>query len=369
VGGYLQSAGVITEKVSIKEPSPYNANRLVIFKIGFNDEETSNIHIMPLAMRGVGVGSDARDNMVVMTVPLNAPSTYSPHKQLNAKDEERRFLYLFRFDNNNNLIDEQKIKSDLVNINNYQTLVAHKKTYVIGTGSVGNKGFISSFPGQNTDALSIAVIDENGKLSPFKTFSGKELEGKLETNNVKPIMKFIGGPNFYSVSELDNGNVFLFGKSDGWHHGVLLSSAGDLIKYYIFPHLDPTKNTIFTEQLHNTGKKIFILLADQPKELTNEKQTTTGSSTSTHYMGGGSALKTTTTTTTTTQLFEIFHLSNVYIIDGANGVIKKIQLDEEVKNFYTLSDVPAFFTNEGMYIPGRIKANKGKTVSLIKIDL
>src|SRR5690606_17190819 len=52
-GGYLQSAGVITEKVSIKDPSPYNANRLVVFKIGFDDQESSNIHIMPYSMRGV----------------------------------------------------------------------------------------------------------------------------------------------------------------------------------------------------------------------------------------------------------------------------------------------------------------------------
>ena len=368
VGGYLQSAGVIAEKISIKNPSPHNANRLVIYKIGFNNEETSNIHIMPYSMRGIGAGSDAQGNMTVMTVPLNAPSTYGPHKKLNAKDEEKSYLYLYRFNNNNELIDEQKIKSDLNNVNTYQTMVAGNKTYLIGTGTTSGKGFISSYPGQKTDAVSIAVLDENGKSSSFKTYSENDFQGKLETNGAKSNMKFTGGPYFYSTSVLDNGNVFLLGKSDGWHHGVLLSAGGELIKYYVFPHLDLTKNKIYTEQLHVKGNQVFVLLTDQPNELTNEKQTSTSSSSSTHYMGGGYALKTTTTYTQTTQLFEIFHLSNVYIIDGENGSTRRIQLNEEVKNFYTLSDTPALFTDEGIYIPGRIKANKGKEVSFIKID-
>jgi hypothetical protein len=367
-GGYLQSAGIITEKVSISDPSPHNHNRLVVFKIGFDDNETSNIHIMPFSMRGIGAGSDAQGNMTVLTVPLNAPSTYGPHKKLNAKDEERGNLYLFRFDNNNNLIDEQKIKSDLNNVNSYQTMVAGNKTYLIGTGSSGGKGFISSFPGQKTDAVSIALLDENGKLSPFKTYAAKELESKMETNGAKVNMKFTGGPYFYSASVFDNGNVFVFGKSDGYHHGILLSASGELVKYYIFPHLDLTKNKIYTEQLHVKGNKIFILLADQPNELTNEKLTNTSTSSSTHSMGGGYAMRTTTTSTQTSQLFEIFHLSNIYVIDGGNGSAKKIELNKEVKNFYTLGDTPALFTDEGIFIPGRIKANKGKEVSFIKIN-
>lgn len=368
VGGYLQSAGVITEKVSIKDPSQYNANRLVIFKVGFDKEETSEIHIMPYSMRGIGVGSDAQGNMTVMTVPLNAPSTYGPHKALNAKDDARGNLYIFRFDKNNKFIDEQKLKSDLNNVNNYQTIVAGNQTILIGTGSTNGKGFISSYPGQKTDAVSLAIMDETGKFNSFKTYSQKELQAKLETNDADVNMKFTGGPYFYSASVLENGNIFLMGKSDGLHHGVLLSANAELIKYYIFPHLDLTKNKIFTEQLHIKNNKIYILLSDQPFELSNDKQTSTSSGSSTHSMGGGYALKTTTTYTQTKQLFEIFHLSNLFIVDGVNGTVKKIKFDEEVKNFYTLGDTPAIFNNDGIYIPGRIKANKGKEVSLIKIE-
>ncbi len=102
--GYIQVAGVINEKVSIKDPSPYNQNRLIVFKAGFDNTETSEVHIMPYSMRGIGVSTDAQNNMVVLTVPLYAPSTYAPHKALLAPDEEKNQLYIYRFDNNNNFI-------------------------------------------------------------------------------------------------------------------------------------------------------------------------------------------------------------------------------------------------------------------------
>src|SRR5690606_29751838 len=126
------------------------------------------------------------------------------------------------------------------------------------------------------------------------------------------------------------------------------------INYYIFPHLDPAENKIYTEQLHVKNNKIYVILADQPHALTNEKQTNTSTSSSTSYMGGGYSMKTTTTHTETSQLFEIFHLTNVFVIDGNNGSAKKIDLSKEMKSFYSLGDTPALFTEDGIYIPGRL---------------
>jgi len=58
----------------------------------------------------------------------------------------------------------------------------------------------------------------------------------------------------------------------------------------------------------------------------------------------------------------------MHTIDGNSGDTKRILLNEEVKNFYTLGDTPALFIDNGIYFPGRIKANKGKEVSFIKVD-
>lgn len=363
-GGALQSAGVIFEKISIKSPSPYNNNRLAVFKTDFDGNETSNIHIMPYSMQNVGIGSDAQNNMVVMTMPVNAPSTYAPHKPLRAKDEDRENLYIYQFDTENNLVKEHSLKSGLLRVN-YQTAVAGNKTLIIGVGSTKGSGYRATYYGK-MDGFSIVVLDENNTLSVLKTYSGNDFLNKVvvATGGKAGNMTFPnGGPLFYSSSVLDNGNIFLFGKSDNHHHGALLSAGGELIKYYIFPHLDPKKHKNVSEQIEIKGNKIYVLIADQPNELSNDIKTSTHT---TSYVAGG--YKVTTTNTRTTQLLEVFHLSNVYMIDGNSGANKFIQLNKEVKGFYTLGTTPALFTEKGIYIPGRIKANKGKEISLIKID-
>jgi len=286
-GGALQTAGIVVEKVSIKDPSPYNMNRLVVFKLDFDGNESSEVHTMQYAMQAMGVGSDHLGNMTVLTMPVNAPSTYGPHKPLNAKEEERSNLYLYRFTKDNQFIDEQKIKSDLLTVN-YQTVATTNKTFIIGTGSSKGKNYRMFYAGQSAmDAFAISMSDSDGKMQPFKTYTAKDFEAKLETFGAKFNMKFTNGPNFYSSSQLENGNVFIFGKSQNWHHGALISASGDLIKYFVFPHYDLSTHKMLTEQLEVRGNKIYLVLTDQPNELTNEAQTSTSTSSTTTYMGGG----------------------------------------------------------------------------------
>jgi hypothetical protein len=88
--GFIQSAGIITEKVSITNPPPYNNNRLVVFMAGGEPfTENHAIHEMPHAMQGVGTGVTARGNFLVMTMPLNAPSTVKAQQALVAPEENR----------------------------------------------------------------------------------------------------------------------------------------------------------------------------------------------------------------------------------------------------------------------------------------
>ncbi len=363
---YLQTAGVIVEKVSIKDPSPYNQNRLVIFKIGGNNaEESSNVHIMPYAMQSLGVGTTANGNMLVMGMPLNAPSTVKEQKQLVAPEEDRNNLYLYQVDENNNIVAEGIMKSDLRTVN-YQSIVAGDKTLIIGSGAEG-KNWRSAYMGQTSlDGLTIAFLDEKNNISSKRTYLDKDFKDKISvvgTGSNKFNMKFTGGPYFFRAEILDNKNIFLYGASDGLNHGMLLSPDGELIKYYIMPHEDLSQHLVYTYQLETRGDKIYIIQSDQPMALSNEVKTNTSSSS---YVAGG--YKVTNTTTSKSQLFEIFHLSQLITIDGTSGADTRIWLNEEMKNFHTLGNTPALFTDEGIYFPGRIKANKGKEIVLMKVD-
>lgn len=364
VSGYIQSAGIITEKVNIKDPSPYNSNRLVIFKVGGEPyEETSNIHIMPYAMQGVGTGVSAKGNFVVLTMPLNAPSTVKEQMALRAPDEDRDNLYIYEIGDNNKVISESSYKSALQTVN-FQAIASDEKTFIIGTGAKG-KNWRMFYGGQtNMSGITLAVMDKNGKISGSHTYLEKDFLAKYEIvgQGKSKLQKFAGGPNFYRAEKLENGNTFIFGRSDAHHHGILISPTNELIKYYVFPHIDLDKNAIYTEQLEVRGNKIYLVLSDQPFELSNAYKESTSSKSST-----SGNIKTTTTTTSRTQLFEIYHLSQLFTIDGTTGKSTQLQLDKVQKGFYTLGNTPAFFGKNSIYFAGKIKAVKGKEIALINI--
>jgi hypothetical protein len=96
--------------------------------------------------------------------------------------------------------------------------------------------------------------------------------------------------------------------------------------------------------------------------LTNAVQ----SSVSSHSRTSGN-LRITTTTTTTTQLLEVFHLSRLFTVDGANGKVETLVVDSLQKGLHTMGNTAALFAPDAIYFPGRIKANKGKEIVLVKV--
>lgn len=365
ISGYIQSAGVITEKISIREPSSNHFNRLVVFKVGGESlDESSNIHIMPYAMQGVGSGISVKGNFIALTMPLNAPSNVKAQKDLLAPEEDRNNLYIYEIDANNQVVSEAMHKSDLRTVN-FQTVATDDKTIVIGTGAAG-KGWRMFYGGQTAlSGVTYAVLNADGKLITTKTYLDKDFAAKFELagSGKAKLQKFTGGPNFYQAKTLENGNVFILGKSDGFHHGILLSAGHELIKYYVFPHADVTKNNYHTHQLKVKGNQIYLVNSDQPHELSNAVQESTSSSSRT-----SGNLKITTTTTTKQQIFEIYHLTQLFVIDGVSGKSELKLLSDIQKSFNSMGDTPALFTSDAIYFPGRIKAPKGKELSLIRID-
>jgi hypothetical protein len=365
ITGYIQSVGVVTEKVNIREPSTNHFNRLVIFKVGGKSlDETNNIHIMPYAMQGVGSGISAKGNFIALTMPLNAPSTVAAQKALLAPDEDKSNLYIYEIDDNNQVVAEAMHKSDLRTVN-FQTVATHNKTIVIGTGAEG-KNWRMFYAGQTAmSGLTYAVLNLDGKVIATKTYLDKDFASKFELagSGKAKLQKFTGGPNFYQAETLENGNTFILGKSDGYHHGILLSPEHELIKYIIFPHADVTKHHYYTHQLEVRGNKIFLVNSDQPHELSNAVQESTSSRSST-----SGNIKTTTTSTTKSQIFEIFHVTQLFTIDGATGKSELHVLNEIQKNFNSMGNIPALFTSNAIYFPGRIKAPNGKELALIRYE-
>ena len=234
---------------------------------------------------------------------------------------------------------------------NYQAVPTADKTYVIGTGAEG-KNWRGAYMGQTAmSGVSVVVMDKDGKIVSGRTYLDKELESKYEVAGTGKgkFQRFTEGPQFHTAEKLPNGNTFLFGDSKGFHHGILLSANDELLKYYVFPRADLAKFSHFTEQLKVQGNNVYLLVADQPHELSNAVSTTVSPG-----------------WITTSQSFEIYHTSMLYTIDGASGKSSKLDLNTVQKGFHTIGDTPAYFAKTGIYIPGRVKPN-GKELAVIKV--
>ena len=114
--GSIQAAGMRQEKISIKSPPETNGNRMVVFSMPGSDPTTisETIIIMPYAMQAIGTGITAKNDFAVMVMPLNAPSTYKPHKKLVAPESHRNRLYVAHFDQQNKLRDTLSISSSSI---------------------------------------------------------------------------------------------------------------------------------------------------------------------------------------------------------------------------------------------------------------
>lgn len=369
VSGTIQIAGVVVEKVSIKDPPPYNNNRLIIFKASGKslDDVETNIHIMPHAMQPVGSGVNSRGNFVALVMPVNAPSTVSEQRKWVASDSERMKLFAYEIDANNQVVNESVLQSPIGNVN-YQLIHNRNSDFILGVGNSKSKNWRMFYNGQDMNAVVIAKLDDKGNITNQHFYEDKDFDSKVEVAGGGKIKtKFVNGPVFDAVLTLDNGNLFVFGNCDHYHHGLLIAANGELIKYLIFPHEDLTKNAMYTYQVEKRGDKVYVVLADQPHELTNAVQTST-SSHSNSYVAGGYRVTTKTTTTKTTQRFEIYHVSSLFAIDGNTGKTSATKIHDVYKNFNSLGNMPALFTNNGIYFAGRPKADKGKQVAMVKLS-
>ncbi|OJV38057.1 MAG: hypothetical protein BGO29_08815 [Bacteroidales bacterium 36-12] len=351
VDGATQIAGVINEKVSTSSPSPYNRNRLISFKISYGEDSISHtIHEMKHPMQKINVSADAQNNMIVLTMPVAAPSTVKEQNALNAEGTEKTNLYLYRFDADNKFVDEHELSPGLSNVD-YQVFAVGNKSFIIGTGEAGSKPDKYRWNGtaSKVDAFLITEIAKDGTVAPFKQYAAKDFTNKLVLNGVKKL----AGIKFYQAETLANGGAFLFGwAASQVNVGALISPQGELLKLYAFPYMDLKKNRIALQQIHAEGDKIYVILAEQPIALSNqvEKEGTRLTGTHTH------------------QMIAMYHLSNIFIIDGKDGQqTNHINLSKSVKDFYTLGDTPALFTKDGVFIPGRIKANDGNKITMVKL--
>jgi len=368
-GGSIQAAGVVVEKVSIRNPSPNGQNTIAVFSLSGSNLEnmTSNVIITPYSQMAMGVGKTTFDGMAIMVIPVNAPSTYAPHKRLRPPEEKRLNLFVYRVNKENQVVDSVNFHSTSSVVTfQYLTDVDNTSDIIFGFGNDKSTKWRWAYGGMQLNVMQFVKLDDQGKVEFHKTYGEDEIESKLivpgaKKNKMK--LKFNKCPEWFWVKQLENGNYFFSGHADGLSMAMLTDNQGNLIHLYTIPHLDPEKNAWLGSDFKIRGNNVYLVLWDQPYEFSNAAKTETSSSTF-----GGPYVSTTITTTRTKQMFEIYHITQLIKFDGSNGDAQHMWLGDQGKDYYTMHNKPVIFAEDAMYAPGKPKGPKGKEIYLTKIS-
>ncbi|MDX1630137.1 MAG: hypothetical protein R3345_15615, partial [Fulvivirga sp.] len=128
----ILAAGIIQEKVKLKNPPPTNGNRVAIMSIDGNnfDNTNYNIYILPFSAMTMASGLGQDDYLTNLFVPLNAPSTVAEHKPLLWKDRKDIWC-MIRFNDNVEMVDSVFFRSKLM-WGNFQIHNGQGSTFAIG---------------------------------------------------------------------------------------------------------------------------------------------------------------------------------------------------------------------------------------------
>jgi len=367
-GGSIQAAGVVVEKVSIKNPSPNGQNTIAVFSMSGNNIEnmTSNVIVTPYSQMAMGVGKTTFDGMAIMVIPVNAPSTYKPHKRLRPPEDKRLNLFVYRVNKENQVVDSVNFHSTSSVVTfQYLTDVENKADIIFGFGNDKSTKWRWAYVAMELNVMQFVKLDDKGQVEFHKTYTEDEIVSKLivpSAKNNKMKLKF-NSCSWFWVKQLENGNYFFYGHADGLSMAMLTDGQGNLIHLYTIPHLDPEKYATLGSDQTFRGSDVYMAFWDQPHEFTNEVTTETSTSTF-----GGPYVSTTTTTTRTEQIFEIYHVTQLVKFDGTSGDAQQMWLGETGKEYYTMHNKPVVFAGDAMYVPGKPKGPKGKEIILEKIS-
>jgi hypothetical protein len=361
----ILATGTITEKVSIKNPPKTNGNRVAVMAIdGQNFDNTQyNIYILPFSAGSMGSGLGQEDHLCSVFAPLNAPSTVKEHKHLLWKEKKDHFIFM-RFNDDYELVDSTMFISDLL-WGRFEVYNGLNSSFLVGLGKNDFDGWARNLDVKKLDCIQVTRFKDQD-LVFSKVYTVDELEEKMVVpGDVKPKFSFTNHTSnrIREIIPLPNGDAFLIGQSPVETYGIQLTPDGMLKAFYLFPRIDDKKSRHYNYQVMFKGNNMYLVLNEQPYELTNETQVSTSTTTV-----KGAYVTTTTTSTTVKKLNEVFVQSQLVRINvDSQEMSNRVLING--KDYYAMGSFPALFTKNAIYFSGRDKGPKGKTIYVSRIDI
>lgn len=331
--------GIVREKVSIKDPSPYNNNRLACQMISGEDLSIldENIYELPFACQPVSVGT-IKNDIALLFSTLQAPNNQAEAKLLNMQGEDRKFMHYARVNDIGELVDSVRFRSNSVR-GAFSMLTNDEDVYVLGFINNKHDGWYRWDAGKVTD-LQITKISGGG-IAYNNAISIDALEASMAIPEGEKVKFNItsngenGSLRFNEVKPLSNGDLLFIGQSPKEYFAVQVGSDGTFKKYYQINRIDDDFIQ-YDLQVIDHGGNILLVIMEQPGDVTQ----------GVHYSA-------TRSTRRVVRVDDIYTKGRVVKLDPASMTLSN-QVDIGDKKYYMVGSEPCLMKdgNDEIFITG-----------------
>lgn len=360
----LLGVGVVTDKVSIKNPPKTNFNRIAAISIENENFDAAIMeeYLLPYSAMEMGSGLGQDDDLCAVFAPRKAPSTLAAHKPLQWKDRQNEFTFM-RFSDDRKLVDSLRFKGKIMHAD-FNVFNIDNASMIVAIGDTKHSGWATNTFYQQfkrVNGVQFAKIKDD-QLIYNVLFNEDQLESKLQvpSGEKKKLLMDINF-NITDIVHLPNNDDLIVGRNTLSTFAFHISENGELKAYYQIGRIDEKKSQHYNFQYHIEGDDIYMVANEQPLNLSNDTKVKVSSSTST-----SGSLRTTTTTTTVKRLNEVYVQSQIVKVNFKNAQMSN-KLVINGKEYYALGSYPAFFAPDGIIFTGK-KGTKGKELFVSKIN-
>ncbi|MCF8370837.1 MAG: hypothetical protein K9H64_04390 [Bacteroidales bacterium] len=261
IDGQVGFAGIIQEKISIKNPSPYNFNRIMtgVFDgktFSFKNENIFELHYAAMQVCNADLGNGIKGALLA---PLNSPTSQKDANKYLAKG--KNYVTLLSIDSQGNLVDNVTFTSKSVR-GVFGAYPNDGSTYVFGFLNADHDKFYRPDIGKFTH-FQITQLKDNKEVFT-KAYSVEDLENKLkvpagEKSKFKFNTKIL---NIIRMETLPNGDLLLLVQTPEEYALIQFSPNGDLGAFYRVEKPDKELSG-YDILIETIGKEVLVLFRFQ----------------------------------------------------------------------------------------------------------
>lgn len=357
--------GRVVEKVNMKNPAPWNNNRLRVAVVdgGAMEVEEKETYVFPFAF--IPAETKAIKNyqqLVALLVPLNSPNTVKEAKQYQMDKENRNRVMVTVINNRGELVDTVQYRS-AGNNGKYSIVEEGNAIYIPAVLNAKAGGFYNGHVPKPTHIQFTKV--ENGKLIYNNSYDFSAISNKVLSPKGKKISKLkVGDVRFQEHKKLRNGDMVFFAVDQAYFYAYQVGSSGELKHVYVTDRYDAKGKVVDSQFIEHGNDKLLWMTRETPEGV-SDTDINVSESLSSHN-DGFTRTQTTTATATPRNILEIKAVVKISAVNPYNGTIGE-ELQVGGKDYLVVGDSGYLIDGMGAMVMIGFDVSKRKSLYAIKI--